>query len=117
MITETSGAVGIAPWRMPFLVEGFPSIIVAVFAWYHLPDSPETAVYLTQRQRRVARIRLRKEKSPADAAGGPRGLQWREIWATLVDPKSYMSAARGGAEPEEEDLGELSSGVYDGGGS
>lgn len=93
LITKTSGVFGIAPWRMLFLVEGFPSVIVAVFAWRYLPDNPETAVYLTKRQKRVAKLRLRKEKNPADAESSRRGLKWREVWETLVDPKSYMTAA------------------------
>ena len=52
----------IEPWRALFLFEGFPSIITAIFAWYFIPDSPETARYLTTRQRKVARLRLQEEQ-------------------------------------------------------
>lgn len=43
----------IAPWRLLFLIEGFPSVIVSVIAWSVIPDSPQTAHYLTRRERRL----------------------------------------------------------------
>ncbi|KAK6853404.1 hypothetical protein PG995_010216 [Apiospora arundinis] len=52
----------IAPWRLLFLVEGFPSVVIAVIAWSVIPDSPQTARYLTARERKVAHLRLRHEK-------------------------------------------------------
>ncbi|EEY14748.1 conserved hypothetical protein [Verticillium alfalfae VaMs.102] len=64
----------IAPWRLLFLLEGFPSVLIAPIAWRLIPDSPQTATYLTPRQRKVARLRLRNEETPpspssaADAA-------------------------------------------------
>lgn len=45
---------------MLFLVEGFPSLIVAVFAWYYTPDSPR---FLNQREKKVAKLRPKKEKA------------------------------------------------------
>lgn len=95
-ITKVGTNIPIAPWRMLFLVEGFPSIIVAVFAWYNIPDSPETATYLSQRLRKVALSRLRKgKKNVAEAKTATKGLKWREIWVALTDPKCYLTAVRG----------------------
>ncbi|KIN00512.1 hypothetical protein OIDMADRAFT_200096 [Oidiodendron maius Zn] len=79
----------IAPWRLLFLLEGFPSVLVAVVAWHAIPDSPETASYLTKREKRVAKLRLRKEKDPNIAKSG---LNAREMLAALLDPKSYLTA-------------------------
>lgn len=93
-ITKAGQSIPIAPWRILFLVEGFPSIVVAVFAWYHIPDSPGTARYLSQRLRRVATIRLRNERESAGIEVEERGLKWREIWDTLKDPKCYLTAVR-----------------------
>ena len=81
----------IAPWRLLFLLEGFPSVIIAVVAWHVIPDGPGTAHYLTKREKRVARLRLRKEKDPRSHAAKS-GLDVREMLATLVDPKSYLTA-------------------------
>ena len=93
-ITAAGESGLIAPWRMLFLIEGFPSIIVAVFAWHLIPDSPGTAKYLTRRLRRVASLRLRDEKNILDAVEKTQGLRWREIYDTLRDPKCYLTAVR-----------------------
>ena len=81
----------IASWRLLFLVEGFPSVLVAAIAWNTIPDSPETAKYLTKREKRVARLRLRKEKDPHEHTGKG-GLKFREMLETIADPKSYLTA-------------------------
>lgn len=83
----------IAPWRMLFLVEGFPSVIVAVFVWFYIPDSPGTAVFLTRQERKVASQRLGKEKDVHGRTAENGGLDWREILQTLADPKCYITAA------------------------
>jgi MFS family permease len=87
----------VAPWRLLFLVEGFPALIVAVIAWKVVPDSPETARFLTRRQRAVARVRLEVEldcqrQSRRQRQDDSRGLSWREIVRTCFDPKCYLTA-------------------------
>ena len=77
---------------MLFLVEGFPSVIVAVIAFAVIPDSPGTATYLTQRERRVASLRLRREKEHGVNVLAQRRLNFREILQTLIDPKAYITA-------------------------
>ncbi len=91
VITKIGSHIPIATWRMLFLVEGFPSIVVSVFVYLYIPDNPETAKYLTTRERKVARLRLRNEKGISEK-GEPKGLKWREIRETLIDPKSYLTA-------------------------
>jgi phosphatidylinositol 3,5-bisphosphate 5-phosphatase len=81
----------IEPWRLLFLVEGFPSVIVAFFAFYVLPDSPSTTRYFTIRQRRVAKLRLQHE-SDTPSEGIVRGINLSEVLATLLDPKAYFTA-------------------------
>jgi MFS family permease len=81
----------IAPWRLLFLVEGFPSVVVAVIAWHAIPDGPGKARFLTKREKKVARLRLRREKDPNSETGKP-GVKWREVFLTLIDPKCYLTA-------------------------
>ncbi|KAF9870053.1 major facilitator superfamily transporter [Colletotrichum karsti] len=83
----------IAPWRLLFLVEGFPSVLVAVAAWHIIPDSPETASYLTAREQKVAQLRLRNEKSHQKSGKKVRGLEGREVAAVLCDPIAWLTAA------------------------
>ncbi|KAL9019866.1 MAG: hypothetical protein Q9185_002915 [Variospora sp. 1 TL-2023] len=92
VITKLGQRSPIAPWRMLFLVEGFPSVIISVFAFYSIPNNPGTARFLSKRERRVAEIRLRREKPKDQQESGRRSFQWEEIWATVKDPKCYLTA-------------------------
>ena len=92
VITKIGNRIPIADWRLLFLVEGFPSIVVSVFVFLYIPDNPETARYLTRREQKVAELRLRKETAGKEAGKG--GLMWSEIRETLIDPKSYLTAVR-----------------------
>lgn len=92
----------IAPWRLLFLVEGFPSVVAAVAAWHVIPDSPQMASYLTKREKKVARLRLRHEKPTAttattassSASSKPSsGLSARDVLAVALDPVAYLAAA------------------------
>lgn len=58
MITKLGENSPIAPWRLLFLVEGFPAVVVATIAWRVIPDSPERASYLTAREKQIAKYRL-----------------------------------------------------------
>ena len=91
VITKLGSHIPIAAWRILFLVEGFPSIIVAVFVFLYIPDSPGTARYLSRREQRVARLRLRKEQELPEE-DTKQGLNWVEVGKTLLDPTSYLTA-------------------------
>ncbi|KAI4795216.1 MFS general substrate transporter, partial [Aureobasidium sp. EXF-8846] len=86
----------IESWRLLFIIEGFPSIVVAVWAWYVIPDSPSTVSWLSARERRIAALRLRKQTSVSqDHATEPtkkRKFDWAAVRKTLCDPKSYLTA-------------------------
>lgn len=83
----------IAPWRTLFLVEGFPSVVVGVFAWALIPDSPEKARFLVPRERMVAHRRLGDGPRSEYQREPRRGkFNWGEARKTLVDPKAYITA-------------------------
>ncbi|KAK4454381.1 putative transporter-like protein 3 [Podospora aff. communis PSN243] len=86
----------IAPWRLLFLVEGFPSVLAAAFAWTIIPDSPETTSYLTPRQRKIARLRLRHEQpssNPKKPTHNPNNLSLRAVLSVLTSPIAWLTAA------------------------
>ncbi|RMZ82395.1 hypothetical protein DV737_g2062, partial [Chaetothyriales sp. CBS 132003] len=98
----------IESWRMLFLVEGFPSVIAAVVAWYWIPNGPADATWLTPRERRVAEMRLLDHShhpprtflnsvppNPNTTRTEGRinvNIDWSEILHTLRDPKCYLTA-------------------------
>ena len=84
----------IAPWRLLFLLEGFPSVLVSVIAWSVIPDSPQTASYLTKREKKVAVLRLRGASlSSANSSKKPAsGVKVTDLLAVLRDPVAWMTA-------------------------
>ncbi|KNG47113.1 polyphosphoinositide phosphatase [Stemphylium lycopersici] len=101
VITKIGEHGPLSPWRLLFLLEGFPSVLVAVWAWDFVPDGPGLAKWLSPRQREVAVMRLRSEKEGEDQdeedekyQSPPRraGVNLHEVLQTLKDPKSYLTA-------------------------
>ena len=90
LILKLGSRVSIAGWRLLFLVEGFPSIVIAVLAWILIPDNPETARFLSSEQRKIASLRL-TNSSPSKGVHR-KAFQWKEVGQTLIDPKSYLTA-------------------------
>lgn len=99
LITKLASHSPFSPWRLLFLLEGFPSMLVAVWAWSFVPDGPGTVKWLTPRQRKVAVLRLRQEKEKEDDededahhSRSKPGVNIKEVLQTLKDPKSYLTA-------------------------
>lgn len=92
LITKLGQNSPIAPWRILFLVEGFPSVMISVFAFYQIPNSPGVARYLTKRERQVAELRLEHGKPNIYREARKRRVMWNEIWEALRDPKCYLTA-------------------------
>lgn len=70
-------------------------MIVSTFAFSVIPDTPSSASYLTPREKKVARLRLRHEQT-TDARprnGSPTSkLRAREVLAVLFDYKAWVMA-------------------------
>lgn len=106
LITKLGRNGPLAPWRLLFLAEGFPSVLVAVLAWRIIPDSVATARFLTPRERKIAGFRLRKQNDrgvndkekldeplpPVRNLVSSKRVNWREITETVRDPKCYLTA-------------------------
>ncbi|KAL1597829.1 hypothetical protein SLS60_008316 [Paraconiothyrium brasiliense] len=100
LITKVGEKGVLSPWRLLFLIEGFPSVLVAVWAWDFVPDGPGVAKWLSPRERKVAVLRLRAEKEDDEdmeekhVYGAPRKsrLNFHDVLLTLKDPKCYLTA-------------------------
>ncbi|KAH7398457.1 major facilitator superfamily domain-containing protein [Pyrenochaeta sp. MPI-SDFR-AT-0127] len=101
LITKVGERGPLSPWRLLFLLEGFPSVLVAVWAWEFVPDGPGLAKWLNPRQREVAVLRLRQEKDNENEEQEDEKYQGRgrggkvninEVLQTLKDPKCYLTA-------------------------
>jgi ACS family 4-hydroxyphenylacetate permease-like MFS transporter len=47
LILDRHAAFGIAPWQWLFLVEGLPSAVLGIIAYFYLTDKPQDAKWLT----------------------------------------------------------------------
>lgn len=88
-ILQVAHLTPIAPWRLLFLIEGFPTVIAAVAAWSVIPDSPQTASYLTPRERQVARLRVGRDSSSSPASG----FKLADLTPLLRDPVPWLIAS------------------------
>ena len=80
-------------------------MVVAAWAWEFIPDSPGTACFLSPRLKDVAVMRLSQENEVYHGDGfgdsmekqefsveKKRGVNIREVFQTLMDPKCYLTA-------------------------
>ena len=85
----TSGYPSLASWRLLFLVEGVPTLLMAPVAYFCLPDTPEQASYLTEEEKSIAKARGVRQAGEAKRIGS---LNWKEVAAALVDVKCWLTA-------------------------
>ncbi|KAK1570133.1 major facilitator superfamily transporter [Colletotrichum navitas] len=76
---------GISGWRWLFILEGIPSCLSAILVWAYLPDYPETAGWLSEREKDLARQRLYYEGSKSS----DKSMSWEEAKTTLTDWRLY----------------------------
>ncbi|KAG1138737.1 hypothetical protein G6F37_011395 [Rhizopus arrhizus] len=72
-----------------FIIEGIPTIILALFTAWYLPNSPETARFLSKEEREFAASRL------VDDAGASHNhsWSWSQVISVFTDWKTYIYMA------------------------
>ena len=85
-LLSLDGALGLAGWQWLFLVEGLPTVGLALVVFRFLPDGPEDAHWLSQPERKWLTQRLASQsESVALAQGSNDG--WRalaNIWVVVM---------------------------------
>ncbi|TFK82621.1 MFS general substrate transporter [Polyporus arcularius HHB13444] len=77
----------IATWRVLFIIEGIPSILLGVAAIFFLPDRPEETRFLTEEERKVALERMNR----GTTADTGRVLQKKHIVMAFKDWRIYAA--------------------------
>ncbi|PVH93054.1 MFS general substrate transporter [Periconia macrospinosa] len=93
-IQELEGVSGLTGWQWIFLIEGLVPVALAFAVWFYLPDSPETARFLTQPERDFLVRRLAEDTGSGqgqvtnqDKMGRKfiiAGLSDWKIWAAVI---------------------------------
>ena len=70
IIRYADGLFGLAGWRVMFLVEGIPAVVLAFVTWFMLTDRPGTASWLPEAERDALERQLAAEREQT-ASGSP----------------------------------------------
>jgi ACS family tartrate transporter-like MFS transporter len=80
-ILAMGGIAGFKGWQWLFLIEGAPTILLAVIVLWVLPDRPRDAPWLTDDQKQWLEETLDKEQRAVHATHG------MSFWRTFIDPR------------------------------
>lgn len=78
----------IANWKLLFLVEGAPAILMVPIVYLFLPDRASSAAFLTAREKEIAVARGVSEGEE----GHEGGLKWSGVVQGLKDPIAWCHA-------------------------
>jgi MFS family permease len=81
IIQYTHGLFGLAGWRMMFLIEGVPTVLLAVVVWFLLTDRPAEAPWMPEAERDALERALEAERRET-ARTGP-----GSVWGALKSPR------------------------------
>ncbi|KAH8810763.1 high-affinity nicotinic acid transporter-like protein [Xylogone sp. PMI_703] len=83
-VLQMDGVSGVAGWRWLFYIEGAISFALGIAAYWLLPDSPETAYFLTKEEKELGRARLMSR-------GNYEEFNWADVIEALTSPMCYLS--------------------------
>ena len=87
----TSGHSSLSNWRLLFLVEGLPTILLAPVAFFFIPDSPDEARFLNVEEKAIAKARAIRQTGTSERIGN---VNLKQIAQTLFDVKAWCYAVR-----------------------
>ncbi|CAO3655313.1 unnamed protein product [Mucor hiemalis] len=73
-------------WQWLFIIEGVPSVILAGFSAWYLPNKPESAKFLTDKERDFAVERLATDAG----ASNDHSWSWAQVVSVFTDWKTYV---------------------------
>lgn len=86
----THGHAAIENWRVLFLVEGLPTVVFAFVVFRYLPDSPDTAKFLTEEEKEVAKARAILQTGMEGTERISTKVRWGDIFSTFKSPQTMI---------------------------
>ncbi|KAI5844487.1 major facilitator superfamily domain-containing protein [Morchella snyderi] len=84
------GVRGILAWRWLFILEGAVTVVVAVAAFFIIPDFPSTTKWLSPEERDMAIWRLEVDIGESDMTGSEKPNLLHGLKLAMVDVKTYL---------------------------
>lgn len=78
----------IPAWKILFLIEGCPSILLAICTFLFMPSRPETSKLLNEEERTLCLTRLNRTAGVDSRLG----ISWAGVRRCLTDWKTYVIA-------------------------
>ncbi|KAM0271641.1 hypothetical protein ACHAQH_009029 [Verticillium albo-atrum] len=88
-IFEMHGMAGISGWQWLFIIQGAATLLVALAAFFILPDEPLTTRWLTPEERKLAHERTQEDT----VANAGQTTTWSGIIDAAKDPKVWLFVA------------------------
>lgn len=76
----------VAAWKLLFIIEGVPTVLLVPVVWFFLPDSITTAKFLTDREKAIATSFT--ARGQAVESGPQEGVRLSHFLEAFKDPKS-----------------------------
>lgn len=76
----------IPQYKILFLIEGCPSVLLAIMVYFFMPARPEISRYLTEDERTLCLTRLNRQSSSEAFSG----IDWSGVRRCLTDWKTYV---------------------------
>ncbi|MDM0020330.1 MFS transporter [Variovorax saccharolyticus] len=86
IMTSMGGVQGWHGWQWLFVLEGIPSVLAGVVAWFYMTDRPEQARWLSDDEKKVVRHELELDARRQ----GERDSDWRRLF---TNPKVWLLIA------------------------
>ncbi|KAH7346000.1 high-affinity nicotinic acid transporter-like protein [Pyrenochaeta sp. MPI-SDFR-AT-0127] len=85
-IGHMDGVAGQRGWRWIMILEGIPTFVLGIATWWILPDNPETAYFLNEREKAVAAARLKRQTGYTKKAAE---FHWDDVKKCFKDWKVW----------------------------
>lgn len=86
------GVGGYAGWRWIFILEGLLTVLVALVAPFAIHDSPETASFLTEEERRfvIHSLRIQNSSDSHEIITKDDKFQWSYVYDAFADWQIWL---------------------------
>lgn len=79
-LLELHGWMGRSGWFWMFVIEGLPAVVIGVFAFFWLDDSPEKARFLTAEEKKALTEQLASENAKTETTSVLSALKNIKVW-------------------------------------